>query len=77
MTKRRLERAAAFVARLHKLSRTARNSWRRAESVGRDVGPALEPTFPLGGLLDGKRPCDISAFQFAVAARMCAQAPGV
>jgi hypothetical protein len=33
----RLERAAAFIAQLHRLSATSRHSWRRAESVGRDI----------------------------------------
>ena len=36
----RLERAAAFVAQLHRVSAKAPPSWRRAESVGRDVGLA-------------------------------------
>ena len=36
----RLERAAAFVAQLHRLSAKSPHSWRRAESVGRDVGLA-------------------------------------
>jgi hypothetical protein len=36
----RLERAAAFVAQLHRLSTKTLHSWRRAESVGRDVGLA-------------------------------------
>ena len=36
----RLERAAAFVAQLHRLSIRNPYSWRRAESVGRDVGLA-------------------------------------
>jgi hypothetical protein len=34
----RLQRAAAFVAQLHRLSTNSLPSWRRAESVGRDVG---------------------------------------
>jgi DNA-binding MarR family transcriptional regulator len=38
MTQARLERAAAFVAQLHRLSAKAPHSWRRAESVGRDIG---------------------------------------
>ena len=41
----RLERAAAFVARLHALSIKSPHSWRRAASVGRDIdlnGPTLE-----------------------------------
>ena len=33
----RLERAAAFVTQLHRLSTKTPHSWRRAESVGRDV----------------------------------------
>jgi hypothetical protein len=37
-----LQRAAAFVAQLHSLSVKSPNSWRRVDSVGRDVG--------LGGL---------------------------
>jgi hypothetical protein len=36
----RLERGAAFVTQLHRLSTKSPNSWRRAESVGRDVGLA-------------------------------------
>jgi DNA-binding MarR family transcriptional regulator len=36
----RLERAAAFVAQLRRLSAKSPHSWRRAESVGRDVGLA-------------------------------------
>ena len=36
----RLERAAAFVAQLHRLSVKSPHSWRRADSVGRDVGLA-------------------------------------
>ena len=36
----RLERAAAFVAQLHRLSIKSPHSWRRAENVGRDVGLA-------------------------------------
>ena len=39
----RLERAAAFVAQLHRLSAKSPHSWRRAESVGRDVGLAGLP----------------------------------
>ena len=39
----RLERAAAFVAQLHRLSAKTPHSWRRAESVGRDVGLAGLP----------------------------------
>ena len=41
----RLERGAAFVTQLHRLSIKRPHSWRRAESVGRDInlnGPALE-----------------------------------
>ena len=34
----RLERAAAFVAQLHRLSIRSPQSWRRAESVGSDIG---------------------------------------
>ena len=33
----RLERAAAFVAQLHRLSINSPNSWRRADSVGRGI----------------------------------------
>jgi hypothetical protein len=36
----RLQRVAAFVAQLHHLSIRNPYSWRRAESVGRDVGLA-------------------------------------
>jgi hypothetical protein len=41
----RLRRAAAFVAQLHRLSACSPHSWRRAESIGRNInlnGPALE-----------------------------------
>jgi len=34
----RLERAAAFVAQLHRVSIKRPASWRRAENVGRDIG---------------------------------------
>ena len=34
----RLQRTAAFVAQLHRLSIRNPYSWRRAESIGRDVG---------------------------------------
>ena len=34
----RLKRAAALVAQLHHLSAKSPLSWRRAESVGRDIG---------------------------------------
>jgi hypothetical protein len=34
----RLERAAAFIAQLHRLSAKSPQSWRRAEGVGRDLG---------------------------------------
>lgn len=36
--KARLERAAAFVAQLHRLSIKAPHSWRRAASIGADIG---------------------------------------
>ena len=36
----RLQRAAAFIAQLHRLSASSPNSWRRAQSVGRDIGLA-------------------------------------
>ena len=39
----RLDRAAAFVAQLYRLSAKGPHSWRRAESVGRDVGLAGLP----------------------------------
>ena len=41
----RIQRAAAFIAQLYRLSANSPNSWRRAESVGRDInldGAALE-----------------------------------
>jgi hypothetical protein len=41
----RLQRAAAFIAQLHRLNTSSPNSWRRAERIGRDInlnGPALE-----------------------------------
>ena len=34
----RLKRAAAFVAQLHRFSIASPHSWRRADSVGRDLG---------------------------------------
>ena len=34
----RLQRAAAFIAQLHRLSINSPHSWRRAESVGRGIG---------------------------------------
>ena len=40
MIRDRLERAAAFVAQLHRLSASSLPSWRRADSVGRDIGLA-------------------------------------
>jgi DNA-binding MarR family transcriptional regulator len=40
MTQARLERAAAFIAQLHRVSAKSPHSWRRAESVGRDIGLA-------------------------------------
>ena len=43
ITQRRLNRAAAFIAQLARLSDTNPHSWRRAESVGRDVGLAGLP----------------------------------
>ena len=43
MIRDRLERAAAFIAQLHRLSAKTPHSWRRAESVGRDVGLAGLP----------------------------------
>ena len=39
----RLQRAAAFIAQLYRLSAKGPNSWRRAESVGRDIGLAGAP----------------------------------
>src|SRR4029453_6020726 len=36
----RLQRAVAFVARLHRLNINSPHSWGRAESVGRDAGLA-------------------------------------
>ena len=38
MTIRRLENAAAFIARLYHLSRYSPHLWRRAESIGAAVG---------------------------------------
>jgi hypothetical protein len=43
MIRDRLERAAAFVARLHALSAKSPRSWRRAESIGLDIGLAGLP----------------------------------
>jgi hypothetical protein len=34
----RLQRAAAFIAQLHRLSSKSPQSWRRAQNVGQDVG---------------------------------------
>ena len=39
-TQASLKRAAALVAQLHRLRVRSPNSWRRAESVGRDIGLA-------------------------------------
>jgi hypothetical protein len=39
----RLQRAAALVAQLYRLGAKAPHSWRRAESIGRDVGLAGLP----------------------------------
>jgi DNA-binding MarR family transcriptional regulator len=36
----RLKRAAAFIAQLHRLSINSPHSWRRAASVGGDIGLA-------------------------------------
>jgi hypothetical protein len=43
MSEGRLDRAALFIAQLYRLSASSPNSWRRAESVGRDVGLAGLP----------------------------------
>ncbi len=43
VTQGRLDRAAVFIARLHALSIKSPHSWRRAESIGRDVGLAGLP----------------------------------
>jgi hypothetical protein len=40
MNRDRLKRAAAFVAQLHRFSIASPHSWRRADSVGRDLGLA-------------------------------------
>ena len=34
----RLQRAAAFIAQLHRLSIDSPHSWRRAQAIGRDIG---------------------------------------
>jgi len=34
----RLQRAAAFIAHLHRLSIDSPHSWRRAKAIGRDIG---------------------------------------
>ena len=39
----RLDRAAVFIARLYALSASSPHSWRRAESIGRDIGLAGLP----------------------------------
>jgi DNA-binding MarR family transcriptional regulator len=36
----RLQRVAAFVAQLHRLSIKSPHSWRRAQNVGQDIGLA-------------------------------------
>jgi hypothetical protein len=36
----RLQRAAAFIAQLHRLSINSPHSWRRAQAIGRDIGLA-------------------------------------
>jgi hypothetical protein len=41
----RIQLAAAFIVKLHRLSANSPHSWRRAESLGRDIsldGAALE-----------------------------------
>ena len=45
IARNRIQLAAAFIARLHRLSSNSPHSWRRAESIGRDInldGAALE-----------------------------------
>jgi DNA-binding MarR family transcriptional regulator len=45
IARNRLQRAAAFIAQLQRLSASSPSSWRRADSVGRDInldGAALE-----------------------------------
>lgn len=36
----RLQRAAAFIAQLHRISIDSAHSWRRAQAIGRDIGLA-------------------------------------
>ena len=38
IAKDRLQRAAAFIAQLHRLSINSPHSWRRAQAIGRDIG---------------------------------------
>lgn len=40
IAKDRLQRAAAFIAQLHRLSINSPHSWRRAQAIGRDIGLA-------------------------------------
>ena len=40
ITQDRLQRAAAFIAQLHRLSINNPHSWRRAQAIGRDIGLA-------------------------------------
>ena len=40
VSKTRIQRAAAFIAQLYRLRAKAPHSWRRAESVGRDISLA-------------------------------------
>ena len=40
IAKDRLQRAAAFIAQLHRLSIDSPHSWRRAQAVGSDIGLA-------------------------------------
>ena len=45
IARNRIQHAAAFIAQLHRLSANSPHSWRRAESVGRDInldGATLE-----------------------------------
>ena len=45
IARNRIQLAAAFIVQLHRLSSNSPHSWRRAESVGRDInldGAALE-----------------------------------
>lgn len=74
----RLQRAASLVAQLHRLSIKSPHSWRRAESVGRDIGltgPQLEQAVSdakRAGLID-RRSDDAGLILLTAAGRAAAR----